>query len=341
MGNLKLTPNYPTLEAVDRKIAEYQDKTRRGYLGMSSIGDSCARKLWYGFRWVSEVEFNAASLKRFADGHAGEDVQAERLRLLSFIHLDTHTKDGGQFGATDHNGHFKGHSDGFIQGIMEAPKTQHVWEHKQTAIDRLKALEKLIERDEKKALEEWHGIYYAQAVMYMFYFKMTRHYMTVASPGGRESISLRTNENKRRAESLKNRALTIITSRLPMVKVSTSPAYFECKMCDHYSLCHGDGLPQMNCRTCCHSTPELDGYAGRWTCALYQCDISEDQQRVGCPSHVVIPQLIAEHAEAIDADCDPVKWVEYKTKDGRVLRNGGDELKTVEFFGELIGAGSL
>ncbi len=325
---------HPTLIAIDRAIETDQDKSRRSYLGMSSIGDGCSRKLWYNFRWAIDIVFDAASLKRFEDGQNGEDVQAARLRKLEFITLWTHKEDGSQFGATEHNGHFKGHADGFILGILEAPKTWHVWEHKQSAEKKQKELTKLINADEKNALEKWSPIYFAQGLLYMHYFKMNRHYLTCATPGGRHTISVRTDANQEKAQALIEKALIIIRSQTAPEKLSESPAYFECKWCDYYGLCHGEELPNINCRTCVHSTPELEGTAGRWSCARYGKDISVADQRKACGQHMFIPTLLRNHAEATDSDGK--NWVSYSHREEKTpLINGEGGLSSEDLIKHL------
>ena len=62
----------PTLEAADLALVKASElEPPRPYLGMSSIGESCSKKLWYRFRHAAREEFDADTLKRFADGHAG------------------------------------------------------------------------------------------------------------------------------------------------------------------------------------------------------------------------------------------------------------------------------
>ena len=83
-------PADPTLVAVDAAIElRGNAEQHRPYLGMSAIGRACSRALWYGFRWCSPNTFDAATLKRFEDGHRGEDIQADRLRLVEGIELLT------------------------------------------------------------------------------------------------------------------------------------------------------------------------------------------------------------------------------------------------------------
>ena len=314
----------PTLAAVDAAIeARGNAEAPRPYLGMSEIGRECARALWYGFRWCSKAAFDAATLKRFEDGHRGEDIQAARLRLVAGITL--HTEDprtpGRQFGFSDLGGHFRGHMDGAILGLLQAPKRWHVWEHKQTDEKKQGALVKAIqERGEKDALRHWDPVYHAQALVYMHYSGMDRHYLTCSSAGGRSTVSVRTNRDPDGASALREKARRVIQSPEPLARISERPDWYQCRWCNHRAACHERALPVVTCRTCAHATPELDG-DGRWSCARFGCDLDTDTQRQGaeCPAHVYIPALLP--WEQTDASAEE-GWVEYRMPDGRAVRNG-------------------
>lgn len=314
----------PTLEAVDSAIQARGDAEQaRPYLGMSSIGRECSRALWYDFRWASRSSWPADALKRFEDGHIGEDLQAKRLQMLPAITLyviDHRT--GKQFGHVDHGGHFRGHMDGVILGLIQAPKTWHVWEHKQTDPKKQASLLKLKQdRGEKAALQEWDAVYFGQAQLYMGYAKLDRHYLTCATPGGRHTISVRTNFDQNIFEALKAKALRIITAQTPPEQMSERPDWYQCKWCSHHAICHEQAIPQVTCRTCAHATPELDG-DGRWSCAAFGCDLDVQVQREssGCPNHIFIPELLPWKA-VNSGQTGAEAWVEYD-KDGTSIING-------------------
>lgn len=233
----------PTLEAADRALEEHEARRpRRKYLGMSAIGDACSRKLWYGFHGASggARRHDAATLKRFADGHASEAIMADRLRLVPGIELHTLDPNGNQWGFSDHDGRFRGHMDGAIRGLIQAPKTWHVWEHKCVGEKKQAELTKLkADKGEKAALKAWNPVYYAQGVLYMHYSGMERHYLTVSSPGTRTTISCRTEADPIHAAELINKAERIINARAPLAKVSEDPAWFQCRMCEYAAACHG------------------------------------------------------------------------------------------------------
>ena len=282
----------PTLSAVDAAIEAAQSRSMRPYLGMSAIGNPCERALWYQFRWAIQPEFNAATLYRFADGHKSEDIMAERLRMVKGIELYTVGADGNQFGFSDFGGHFRGHMDGAIKGLLQAPKTWHVWEHKATNEAKFKKLGKLKqELGEKNALKEWDYTYYAQAILYMHYSGMERHYLTCATAGTRDHISVRTEANPDEAKKLIAKAERIIFSDRAPMPISTDASFYLCKWCPAKGFCfpdvYGQQKPLLNYRTCALVTPQRDG---TWTRKGQV--IHFDMQSQTPDDHVLHPDMV-------------------------------------------------
>ena len=332
MAQLPNLEKDPTLVAADKVLEDYENsKPSRTYLGMSSIGRSCSRELWYSFRWCDDVVFDSGTHKRFLDGHHGEDVQAKRLQMVSGVDLKTiDYRTGKQFGFIDIGGHFRGHMDGIIKGILQASKTPHVWEHKQVNESKFKKLDKLRQDyGEKGALEKWDYTYYSQAVLYMSYSGLTRHYLTCSTPGGRATTSVRTEPDGQAVERLKEKAHQIIASTFPPPRINDSPSWYECIYCNYEGICHGNKAPKVSCRTCVHLTPLLDTMAGNWKCERFGILVDTEHQRVGCRDHVFIPPLL-HWATAIDADDT---WVKYEYK-GKTFTNSGD--RTLGFSSDEI-----
>lgn len=272
----------PTLEAM--KVAMQEEagaELPRAYLGMSGIANECMRQSWYQWRWWSEVEFDADTLARFADGHYSEDLTASRLRKVDGISLTTHTPEGKQIGFSDYGGHFRGHMDGLILGLHQAPKTKHVWEHKCVNETKFKKLNQLKESEgEKNALEKWDAVYYGQAVLYMEYSELDRHYLTVATAGSREITSARTEKNKEHAQHLIAKAGEIICAEQPPARAFKDASFYKCKWCAFSDNCHYNKPPQKTCRSCRYCTPIDEGkwYCDKWGAAV---PTVEDQLK-GC-----------------------------------------------------------
>ena len=132
----------PTLDAIDAQIVAANPPSSRFYLGASVLGQSCMRQLWYALRWAMVVFFDARTLRLFEDGHYTEKQTADRIRMVPGVKLWTHRADGQQFGVEAFGGHLRGHKDGVVLGLLQAPKTPHIWEHKSANEKKFKELQK-------------------------------------------------------------------------------------------------------------------------------------------------------------------------------------------------------
>ena len=223
-------------------IAAQRMEPRRNYLGMSALGHECSRRLWYGFHQpAGAAEFDAGTLRNFADGHAAEAVIINRLRAVPGITLLDHDPETGrQWALEDFGGKLGGHMDGVILGLLQSPQTWHVFEAKSTNDKSFAKLLKLkAEKGDKQALQPWNGVYWAQGQLYMGYAELTRHYTVVCTPGVREWTSVRTEFSPFAFAMLKDKAKRILEARAPLAKISSDPAWWECKWCPHHAQCHG------------------------------------------------------------------------------------------------------
>lgn len=272
----------PTLKAAEAKVAEIENgKRRRGYLGMSAIGDPCARKVFYSFRWAGREAYDFASAARFEDGHRTEALVIERLRLVDGLTLiDRDEGTGKQYRIDVIGGHYSGGCDGLAQGLLQAPVTWHVAEIKccsEKKINELKAA--ITTYGEKSALKQWNVTYWAQGQEYMHYFDMDRHWLVAATPGGRDWLSVRTERDRKAGEHYTALAESIIAGEIPN-RVSRSPDYWICRNCVFAEHCHRGVEPDRNCRTCRHSEAISRGSGAVWHCNQWHDDIPRDQQEI-------------------------------------------------------------
>jgi len=245
-----------TLAEIDKKLeAKNSGIPKRNYVGMSSIGKECQRELWYTFRLASRRLIGARGVREIQDGFTQEDKMAERLRLLPGIEL--HTVDpntGKQISFSFLDGHFSGHADGVIKGILEAPEKWHIWEHKSVNEEKFNKLKKLrIELGEKQALKEWDFVYWTQAQCYMAASDLDRHFLTVSTPGGRDYISVRTERSLTAIDGILEKAHGIIHGKIPD-RISNKREFYLCKFCSHFGVCHDGQTPLRNCGTCSRRT---------------------------------------------------------------------------------------
>lgn len=239
----------PTIEAMHKAIRDEAD-ARPDYvqpdgtrnIGASLIGHECSRKIWYYHKgYPRKGKAHHKGVYAVEDGYYVEDKLAERLRKVPGVELATKDKDGKQLGFKDFGGRFKGYIDGIIKGILQAPKVLHIWECKAIKQEKFDKLNKLKEEHgEKAALQQWDFIYYVQAQLYMHYFKIKRHYLTCASPGGRDVTSVRTDYNKEFAESIVMKAERILNAKTPPQRASSNPKAYVCTFCEFKGECFSE-----------------------------------------------------------------------------------------------------
>lgn len=307
----------PTVSAIYAAYERNADTQNRPHLGASLIGRECSRALWYTFRWSGTQKHPGRLLRLFERGQREEDVFNANLRAAGVTVLEVDPQTGQQWNFKAIGGHFGLSLDGVALGILEAPKTWHSLEYKTSS-------NKLFQKLAKEGVEKAKPEHFAQMQIGMHLAELTRAFYLVVNKDNDELYSERVKYNKDIGDSLLSKAARIITAPEPTERISERPDWFQCQYCDHRAICHNDAaapaIPAVNCRTCAHATPELDGDA-RWSCASYGIDISTEAQRRGseCPAHVFIPALLP--WSAVDAD-EAEGWVEYQTPDGRTVRNG-------------------
>lgn len=294
-----------TIDFIKRHIEETQPtRPTRGYLGMSGVGNDCKRALWYGYRFVTYPHFPAETLLKFADGHNSEDITADRIRAaLPESRLVTHTAAGEQLPFSDINGHFRGHCDGIALNLPEFPDQWVIWEHKCSDRVTVNKLVRAVDKHgEDKALANWNYVYYVQAILYMYYGKLDQHIMTVSHSGSRDYVQVITPANNYQAEAVIGIAKQVIASDKPLAKLRDDPEYYKCKWCDHSEVCHGTAAPEVNCRTCVFSAPDLTGDDGKWICKKHHnFEIPMKTQVNGCDDHLYNPLTLGNFAKVIDA----------------------------------------
>jgi hypothetical protein len=299
-----------TLEAIEQAVIDNAEKGGRPHLGASIIGESCERKLWYGFRWATKSDHSPRILRLFQRGHREEETFINLLRSAGVRVVDRN-KDGKQFTFAAVGGHFGGSLDAMLKGLKESDEW-HVAEFK-TSGD--KAFKELIANGVEKA----KPLHYAQMQCYMHWSNTKFAYYMAVNKNDDQIHAERITYNPEVAEHLFKKAERIISRDRPPVGISDSGAYYECKWCDHKGTCHDKKVAEVNCRTCIHATPEVDGQ-GRWSCRKQNCDIDTAQQEKGCDQHRFIPDLVP-FAEAIKSDSNG-ETITYQMPDGSVLHNG-------------------
>lgn len=310
-ADLKLADR--TLAAIEAGVAAQAGDGVRPHLGASLLGDECERKLWYAFRWAKQAAHEPRVLRLFARGQREERVFIDLLRQAGITVVDVDPNSGQQFTFSTLGGHVGGSMDAACQGLPES-RAWHVVEMKTHA---KKSFDDLI----KKGVEQSKPLHYAQMQAYMGWTGMTRAlYMAVCKDDDRLHLE-RIDADPVYFERLMTKAERIVAAVEPPERLSDDPAWFQCKWCEYAELCHGTAVPLPTCRSCCHSTPELDGNA-RWHCLRHKSDVSVAEQKEGCQAHLFIPALLKNFASVEDSS-ESENWIEYQHREtGKPFRNG-------------------
>jgi len=290
-------PHSLTVQAIEDNWHDRNEEAHYRFIRGSQIGHPCERHLWYKFRWAHPPEqFTGQTLRLFNTGHREEARLIEDLRNVGIDVQDVDPETGEQWEVKALDGHFTGHADGILTGVLEAPKARHLFEAK---THNQKSFDQLVKHGVREAKPE----HVAQMQIYMGLLSLTRAFYLA--------------KNK---TALMAKAERIKDSHIPLARISDDPDFFRCKAfkCPSYDICHGGEMPLRNCRTCLHSSPINDG---KWYCQRHEKELTYDDQTRGCPNHLYLPGLI--NGEQIDANNEN-ETVTYRMPNGTEWVDGED-----------------
>ncbi len=225
-------------EAVDKAIVSNETKReRRKYIGASSIGDECSRKIQY--RYLNypidpDKAFSAKTLRIFQFGHEIEDYAAKWLRDANFD-LRTEDKDGGQFGFSIADGEIRGHIDGVICGGDVDMGYPALWECKSANDSKFKGFV-------RHGVEKANKTYATQLALYQTYMELTENpaLFTVINKNTSEVYYELVPYNKALAQEASDRAVNILTASKAgdiLPRIAQSKDFFLCKFCEFRETC--------------------------------------------------------------------------------------------------------
>jgi hypothetical protein len=306
-------PMHSTAAKIYEAYENDAENGNRPHLGASLIGHACERYLWMTFRWVEDKKFTGRMLRLFETGQLEEARLIANLRRIG-VQVHESTPEGKQWRVEDIGGHFGGSMDGACVGLPEAPKTWHVTEMK-THND--KSFNDLLKNKVQKSKPQ----HWAQMQVYMGLTGMDRALYMAVNKNTDDIYIERVEFDPVEFAKLKARAERVISAAEPPLRISNDPSWYVCKMCDFHEHCHGEAAPQVNCRTCAHSTPFTTGKDGEWICEDMKTPIGLIAQREGCSQHRYIPILLerfAKQKDCIDGD------VVYETEAGEFINGDGE-----------------
>jgi hypothetical protein len=313
------TPISHTVDAIYRTYEAKVD-SERSYLGASTFGTECLRAHWYGFRHAYAPEtLDGRKRRLFQTGHREEARVIDDLRAAGLEVQEQDPATGKQWAISSVGGHLRGHLDGIVWNVPEAPKSEHVLEIKTHNDKSFKALQ-------KDKVEKSKPGHYSQMQIYMHHKGVVRALYIAVNKNDDSIYVERVAYDAVAALRLVARAERVIEATHAPPKLHedpTSRAAFACEWCSAFGICHGGQFARRNCRTCISATPVVDASdRGAWHCAFHDRELSFDDQQAGCNAHLFLPDLVPA-VEQIYAN-EASRSVTYRLRDGSLWIDGAE-----------------
>jgi hypothetical protein len=304
-----------TIQKLIDEWHESRKETERYHLGCSEIGEECERKIWLNFRKAFNSKFKGRILRVFRRGQNEEDIVISDLRAIGVdvqntgrnqkrVHLDCH---------------LSGSIDGIImEGLPHAPKSKAILEIKTHSI-------KSFNEVKEKGVKESKFQHYVQMQLYMSAEKLDRALYFAVCKDNDEIYDEWVHFDKEVANTYIERGHRIALSEHLPQGISTSPTWYQCKMCDFHGFCHEkQPIERAHCRTCAHVTPKNDS---NWHCAKWDATIPKEAQLEGCNYHVLHPELVPYELQAAEQE-----WHAIYIINGKAVLNGNDGFSSKEIL---------
>lgn len=221
----------------DAIVANEEKRERRKYIGASSIGDECQRKIQYrylNYTIDKDKAFSARTLRIFQFGHEIENYASKWLRDAGFD-LRTEHKDGKQFGFSIADGEIRGHIDGVIcDGPVEMGYPA-LWECKSANDNKFKAFV-------RHGVAKANPVYATQLALYQTYMELYEHpaLFTVINKNTSEIYYELVPYNKKLAQEASDKAVNILTAAKAgdiLPRIAHTKDFFLCKFCEFKETC--------------------------------------------------------------------------------------------------------
>lgn len=228
------------LEAIE-SLPPIQSTAERDYLGASSIGDPCARKLWLQFhKYIAPEQFSARMLRLFYRGHREEGYFEMYLRDTGFYILDDCFSQ-----ARWTEGFFSGAGD----GVVTKDGVRYVCEYKTASDSAFKQLK-------RGQLETIKPLHFAQMQINGAKFDCDYAIYLAVNKNNDELFCDVVAIDPEKVKEIKAKAEYITSSDKPPERIASKPTSYLCKDCNGKDVCFGFELPRVNCRNCTSSSKE-------------------------------------------------------------------------------------
>jgi hypothetical protein len=266
---------------VETFCANYYESGHRNHLGASELGKECWREIWYDFHWVKKEQFSGRMLRLFNVGHSAEPRFITYLRSIGF-EVKEFSEDGKQFRISGAKGHYGGSLDGMCKApsryqLIEDIVLLNEYKTNNTGAGYTAVADKGVAKAKPK--------HFAQMSQYGFKYGLKYGLYMIENKNDSDITFKIVKLDWNLGAQMERKAEEIIFAKEPPNRISDNPAFFNCKYCDKAGICHGNEVPEKNCRSCRHSSP-VDN--AEWLCSIAQQNIPKDVIPLGCPQWLPI-----------------------------------------------------
>jgi len=204
-----------------------EEEAPRNYIGASSVGESCERKLWYRFNQKLCEPFNAKQRRTLDIGKSLELLIINCLRNSGINVIRTYD-DFKTFEFFDKEfPYFRGNIDALIENADKSFTLLEIKTAKDASFNLFK----------KNGLQQWNPNYFAQVQSYM------------GLSGYKEAVVLALNKDTSEFHDewvafdsdyfykLRMKAKKIFESKEPLKRINESSLYYACRMCGYRKIC--------------------------------------------------------------------------------------------------------
>jgi CRISPR/Cas system-associated exonuclease Cas4 (RecB family) len=221
----KIIGDISTVSRVDKHYESIRDSRMR--LGLSQAGHKCPRYLWYCHHGYVGSSPEGRVLRLFQLGNLLEDQTILDLRQAGFnVHSQQKEVKIEYNDITLH-----GSIDGIVEGLIESPKTPHLFEHKTAS---KKKYDELIKTG---SYRKWSEGYYWQVQFYMLGLQLNRAAVFVYCKDDSRLYMERIKLNRANTIDKLQDVFGVIALDDPPERYCPSEDFFEAKFCQFYEEC--------------------------------------------------------------------------------------------------------
>jgi Domain of unknown function DUF83 len=206
---------------IDKHQSQIIDDVRE-YIGASSIGSDCLRKIWYQYKGMKS-EGIASKTRRIWD--VGKKLEELLIDWLIKSGVKVVTYDVTY--SSEKVPIFQGH----IDALVELNNKNYILEIKTAKNASFNIFV-------KKGVKSWNPQYYAQVQSYMGMSGIFSTYILVLNKDNSDISDELVTFDSDFYDSLEKKALGISKSVSEPPKINGSPLWYQCKMCSYNKICH-------------------------------------------------------------------------------------------------------